>query len=420
MIAKEKEQKKENEIRMFSVKLYLLAALVIFAIGILRNHPIETLLVHGVLVWLLITVVLLVLCANERAYYHKIMHPKMFMAGYVIACIMMVLSYFTNTFNLWLLGVVFIAVACGFESALFLHVILCVMFATGYSVSIEQFAYYVIIGSILCLVCSRLHKWSSVCYAVIIGICMDLSLQFVLHDFELAKVFCRYSLFSVMSTIGVIVIAFLVDVMLGNTEEQEEDGQKEQLEEEIKEEAEEETVEETAQEEILSEKLDVILGQEYELLNRLQQHSKNLYMHSVDIGELSYMAAESIGYNAKLAKAGGLYHEIGRIKSDNYIEDGIELAKEAGFPDEVIAIIRQHNSNYETPTTVEAAIVMLTDSVVSTLEYLESIGKQGSMSSEKLIGNIFENRLNKGGLDACNLTVAEYKSLMQFYINNAF
>ena len=412
MIAKEKEQTSKKEIKMFSVKLYLLATLVIFAIGILKNHPIETLLVHGVLVWLLITVILLVLWGNERAYYHKIMHPKMFMAGYVIACIMMVLSYFTNTFNLWLLGVVFIAVACGFESALFLHVILCVMFATGFSISIEQFAYYVIIGSILCLVCSRLHKWSSVCYAVIIGICVDLSLQFVLHDFELAKVFCRYSLFSVMSTIGVIVIAFLVDVMLGNNEGQEEE-EKEVEEEEVKE-------EEAAQEDILSEKLDVILGQEYELLTRLQQHSKNLYMHSVDIGELSYMAAESIGYNAKLAKAGGLYHEIGRIKSDNYIEDGIELAKEADFPDEVIAIIRQHNHNYETPTTVEAAIVMLTDSVVSTLEYLESVGKQGSMSSEKLIGSIFENRLNKGGLDACNLTVAEYKSLMQFYINNAF
>lgn len=417
MKAKEKEKTAAKGIGGFSVKLYLLAALVVFAIGILDNRPIETLLVHCVIVWLLVMIVQLVLCGNDGVYYHRLVRPKMFMAGYAIACVMMVLAYFTNTFNLWLLGVVFIAVASGFESALFLNVILCVIYSVCFSLSIMEFAYYVVIGSILCIMCSRLHKWLSVCYAVVIGICIDLSLQFVLHDFDVTKVFCRYSLFSVVSTVGVIVIAFLIDVMLGNSEPVEEADMQEGQEME-----EPETEEEKPDEEqILSDKLDIILNQEYELLVSLQQHSKNLYMHSVDIGEISYMAAESIGGNAKLAKAGGLYHEIGKIKGEsNYIENGEQIAKEADFPEEVVAIIRQHNAKYEAPKTVEAAIVMLTDSVVTTLEYLESIGKKDSIPSEKLINNVFENRLNKGNLDACSLTVAQYKTLMQFYTDNAF
>lgn len=423
MKAKEKEKTDAKGIKGFSVKLYLLAALVVFAIGILDNRPIEILLVHCVIVWLLVMIVQLVLCGNDGEYYHRLVRPKMFMAGYAIACVMMVLAYFTNTFNLWLLGAVFIAVASGFESALFLHVILCVIYSVCFSLSIMEFAYYVVIGSVLCIMCSRLHKWLSLCYAIVIGICIDLSLQFVLHDFDVAKVFCRYSLFSVVSTVGVIVIAFLIDVMLGNNEQPEEaDVLEEETETEEQETEEQETEEQkTDERDILSDKLDIILNQEYELLISLQQHSKNLYMHSVDIGEISYMAAESIGGNAKLAKAGGLYHEIGKIKGDNnYIENGEQLAKEADFPDEVIAIIRQHNAKYEAPETIEAAIVMLTDSVVTTLEYLESIGKKDSIPSEKLINNVFENRLNKGNLDACSLTVAQYKTLMKFYVDNAF
>lgn len=419
MEAKEKEKTDARGIRSFFVKLYLLAALLVFAIGILDNRPIETLLVHCVIVWLLVMVLLLVLCANDNDYYNRLVRPKMFMAGYVIACVMMVLSYFTNTFNLWLLGAVFIAVASSFESALFLHVLLCVIYSVCFSLSIMEFAYYVVIGSLLCIMCSRLHKWLSVCYAIVIGICIDLSLQFVLHDFEVAKVFCRYSLFSVVSTVGVIVIAFLIDVMLGNNEPAEGTDIQEEEEMEVQEAETEE--QEADDEDILSYKLDIILNPEYELLQSLQQHSKNLYMHSVDIGEISYMAAESIGVNAKLAKAGGLYHEIGKIKGDsNYIENGEQLAREADFPEEVIAIIRQHNAKYEAPETVEAAIVMLTDSVVTTLEYLESIGKKDSIPSEKLITNVFENRLNKGNLDACSLTVAQYKALMKFYADNAF
>ena len=69
---------------------------------------------------------------------------------------------------------------------------------------------------------------------------------------------------------------------------------------------------------------------------------------------------------------------------------------------------------------MEAAIVMLTDSIISTLEYLESMGKQGSIPSDKLVRNILENRLSKGSLDDCALTVTDYQKLMTFYTQNAF
>lgn len=411
-----------DELKIFGVIWYVLSILFIFSIGILENQTVENIFTNMILVVLLLTILMLIFTVNNHAYFRRIAAPKLFLAGYILACILMLLSYFTNTFNLWLIGVVFIALSTGYEEALLLHVMLAVMYGFCFSLDIVSFAYYLIMGSILCLICSRLKTWYSVLYAVIIGVCGDLCLQFVLHGFDVSKVFCRYSLFSAISTSGVVVMAYLIAVIMGSDEENQTNVEV-QTEEAVQEEdssklSEEERIRQEKQER--EEALDKILDQDYELLIRLQEYSKSVYMHSVDISTLSGMAAEAIGVDAKLARAGGLYHEIGRIKGDDYIAAGVELAKEAGFPKEVTDIIAQHNAGAAKPQSVEAAIVMLSDSIVSTLEYLESMGKQDSIPADKLVMNIFENRLKKGGLDECNLNVSDYQKLIQFYKSNAF
>ena len=79
-----------------------------------------------------------------------------------------------------------------------------------------------------------------------------------------------------------------------------------------------------------------------------------------------------MGGNVLLAQAGGLYHEIGRITGDsNYIDAGVKLAEEYDFPRELTDIIRQHSMRHEKPKSLEAAIVLFTDCIVSTNEYLE-------------------------------------------------
>ena len=171
--------------------------------------------------------------------------------------------------------------------------------------------------------------------------------------------------------------------------------------------------------------LDEILDLEFPLIQRLKQHSIQLYNHSLFISELCGSAAKAVGANVQKAKAGGLYHEIGRIESKQYVEDGVTLAEAYHLPCIIMDIIKQHNLKYEKPNTPEAAIVMMTVSLITTKEYLEKTvadtsDKQGletSIPIKNIVNDVFQMRLSKGSLDDSGLTLQQYNKLKDFYLH---
>ena len=83
-------------------------------------------------------------------------------------------------------------------------------------------------------------------------------------------------------------------------------------------------------------------------------------------------------------------------------------------------MIRQHSTGFEKPKSIEAAIVMLSDCIISTSEYLEKTGDRQAVSDEKLIESIFNNRIEKGNLEDVYITDEKIEALKKFYIENAF
>lgn len=70
-----------------------------------------------------------------------------------------------------------------------------------------------------------------------------------------------------------------------------------------------------------------LLESDYELIRRLQAFSANLFIHSMRVSVMSMRVSQKMGYNSLLAKAGGMYHEIGRIKKEeNYVEATNDIA----------------------------------------------------------------------------------------------
>lgn len=167
----------------------------------------------------------------------------------------------------------------------------------------------------------------------------------------------------------------------------------------------------------------VIMGLLQDDFALMQQLKKNddLYHHSYEISRVSGLAASAAGCDSMLASAGGMYHEIGRLLSQtDYMEASMKLADKYEFPERLKDVIRQHNTGSEVPKSPEAAIVMLSDCIVSTGEYLERSGKRAAISDEKLVKSIFSNRKAKGSLDESGLTEKQLNDLMEFYISNTF
>lgn len=167
--------------------------------------------------------------------------------------------------------------------------------------------------------------------------------------------------------------------------------------------------------------LEAALQEDHALLLRLQEHSRSLMGHSRRISAIAAQAAEHMGGNVLLAQAGGLYHEIGKITDPkNYLHAGVELLKEYDMPEELLEVVSQHSTGSPKPQSLEAAIVMMADCIISTSNALEKKGKRSAVSDKHLVEVVFQNRIAGGNLEESGLSEEQIGQLRDFYMEHAF
>lgn len=329
--------------------------------------------------------------------------------GFLFSFFVIVISTFLPTYNLWILGVLCITASADLyagilSSALFAYFI---QFVAGRTV--EWFAFSFVMGTLFCLMIKFLKKKQDMFYIGIILLSFNVTLLLLLNNFIVDRpeiLFLALSLLSTVLVLAAIYVLAFCDIKKTALFKEKEEKKVETLEnkEEIK--------------NVYS--IEELLREDFELLLRMKEYSEHLYLHCTDVGEVSYQAAKVVQADAQLARAGGLYHEVGRIRGQNYIEEGLNLAAEYDFPDQVADLIRQHNCKFEKPHSIEAAIVMLTDSIISTIEYMQGQPEMKKVPPAKIIDNIFNIRLAKGTLDESGLSVQAFKQLKNFYKSSYF
>ena len=104
------------------------------------------------------------------------------------------------------------------------------------------------------------------------------------------------------------------------------------------------------------------------LIGRLKyrySYGENVLQHSLEVAHLSGMIAAEIGANIKLAKTGGLLHDIGKALTHEvegpHAEIGAEVAAKHNVPADVCACIAEHHDDVMTST--EAFIVAAADAI---------------------------------------------------------
>jgi len=200
------------------------------------------------------------------------------------------------------------------------------------------------------------------------------------------------------------------------------------------------------------------------LLRRLSVEAPGTFTHSILVGNLCEAAARRIGANPLLARVAAYYHDIGKLKNpEHFIEnqigrqnphdllppeesarilkahvtDGVEMAKKAGLPQEIIRIIQTHHGtslitpfykkaqeihgevNEEDfrypgpkPETKEEAICMLADSVEAAARSMSELTLD---KLRKLIDDIIDSRVKDGQLDSTDLTRRELQEIEEAF-----
>lgn len=204
------------------------------------------------------------------------------------------------------------------------------------------------------------------------------------------------------------------------------------------------------------------------LLKRLSMEAPGTYHHSIIVANLAEVAAEEVGANPVLARVAAYYHDVGKIQRPyffkenqigienphdkiapnlstliiiSHVKDGIELAKEYKLPKVIQDIISEHHGttivkyfyimtknssenpeeikpeNFKYPGPIpdskECAIIMLADSVEAAVK---SIQQPDKSKVEKMVNNIFDDRLAEGQLDNCDLTLKDIYTIKQSFL----
>lgn len=200
------------------------------------------------------------------------------------------------------------------------------------------------------------------------------------------------------------------------------------------------------------------------LLRRLMTEAPGTYSHSVMTANLAETAAEAIGANPLLARAGAYFHDIGKVRRPAFfvenqaggtnphnatspslsariitahVREGVELAEEYRLPHEVVDIVREHHGTsvvayfydkasrkggpvYEAdfrydgrrPQSPEAALVMLADSAEAAVRTLDT---PTPARIEALLRSIVRGKIDDHQLDESRLTLHDIETVTLVY-----
>lgn len=197
-----------------------------------------------------------------------------------------------------------------------------------------------------------------------------------------------------------------------------------------------------------------------DLLRRLTIEAPGTYQHSVIVGNLAEAAALAIGANGLFCRVATLYHDIGKMSTSQYftenqlgevnihqlltpqesaqvimahVSEGVALAREAGLPEPIIDIIKEHHGTTlvyyfyhqqlermggnkslvdekefryagPKPRTKESGVIMIADSFEAASRSLDRINEE---TLAELIDRLVRDKIDDGQFDDCLLTFEE-------------
>ena len=331
-------------------------------------------------------------------------------------CSFLGLVYFdTARFPIWLLGSMLTARFIKGSFAMLYTYGMLVLSMLYYQPPFLELLTFILAGTILSYVSVYLKKASNLIYICVISISMQISILFITHKFVASKIQAADILLSGGCLVGCVLLVYafgrqfdsiigkregdlkeLADwLLLNNLQNQKKDD--EGLEKEKSKEA-----------------LAAVITQEHPLRVLLKTKAPRLYGHSESVAGLSRKAAAYLAARQELAYAGGWYHEAEKLFPDT--ENPLEkVRQDYMLPKELVELIREQNFKEHTPKSMEAVIVILSDQIISTQNYLAAL-KDTSISMEQIIENAFNSQLKRGTFDKAGITVAQYNRLKQFYL----
>ncbi len=206
------------------------------------------------------------------------------------------------------------------------------------------------------------------------------------------------------------------------------------------------------------------------LLRQLLREAPGTYQHSLQVANLAELAAERIGANATLTRAGALYHDVGKMTAPHFfvenqadgvnphdalndpyksariiidhVVEGERLVRQYRLPPRIRDFVLEHHGTTRplyfyrqaveqaggdesavdvtlftypgpVPRSRETSVLMLADSCESTVRARRPQNKQ---EIADVVKQVFETRMNEGQLDNSGLTLHDLSVMQRVFV----
>lgn len=155
---------------------------------------------------------------------------------------------------------------------------------------------------------------------------------------------------------------------------------------------------------------------EYVLLTELKKRNPKEYYHAIHTAYFCEKIARKIGANEVLAKAGGYYHKIGKLRGNKNLKNILNIAEEHKFPDELLNLLKEYCGKNSEPRSKEVAIVIFADAMISSVTFLLEKDKNAKLEYDKIANVVFQKQMESGVLKHCNITMDELTMLQKTFV----
>ncbi len=160
--------------------------------------------------------------------------------------------------------------------------------------------------------------------------------------------------------------------------------------------------------------LDTIVDKNYHLVREIRHYSPKDYNHAMRVSRIAAHCAANVGADVKISAVGGFYYRLGRLGGEPFIENGVKIAQNNCFPNEVISILGEYGGKRNPISTIESAIVHITDVVVTKFELLDHNTLSSSWNRDIVIYQTLNENSSSGIYDNSGLTMNQFLKIREF------
>ncbi|BCN30581.1 HD domain-containing protein [Anaeromicropila herbilytica] len=420
------DNKYNNRITQLAVLLYVVTISVITVTEMLLHGPIDVVIkVNLVGILFLFT-----FFAFLREYQLPIINEKgniiLCLIGYSVSLILILISNRIHFLPIWMIGSIFIAMYWDSFISIYFHMMFCIMISLVQSIQVEHVLYSFILGFILCIFITRITSVVNMGYLFIVLCSVNIVINLVNNDFIFNISVIEDSAWSGFGILMILLLGYIFTTyikvdnknhyirqatsLLYAATKEDSNHNLAEIDHEYEQSDFEETIEK-------NQNYGNILQDDFVLLLKMREMKIERYYHALEVSELCYEVANYLNIDKDLAKVSGLYHEFCQIIDKEDRTRGANLMFQYDFPKPAVDIILQQYENPKRPKSMEALVVFLSESIITTIDYLKQNARQKDMKHSRIIENVFNNHLTNGLFDNLTLSVQDYKRLKEFYLD---